>query len=90
MASNLDTRTLGFRWLFGAGLAAIILAYVLFSIDESLSNSDVEIVRGETIGTLRGAQTMLPSRVSDARQLQNFSYEQADSHEADHSAEAHH
>ena len=79
MSANLDTRSLGFRWLFGAGFIAIVFACFLFTVDQTLTSSTVEIERGQTIGTLRGAQTMLPSRVTDERQLRNYSFKQEDS-----------
>ncbi|MEZ4755072.1 MAG: hypothetical protein R3A13_12385 [Bdellovibrionota bacterium] len=86
MTTNLSTRSLGFRWLFGAGFVAIALAYTLFNVDLTLTSSDVEIKRAETILTLRGAQTTLPSRVTDDRQLNGFSFEvkESESSQASH------
>ena len=86
MSANLDTQSLGFRWLFGAGFVAIVFAFFLFTIDQTLTSSRVEIERGQTIGTLRGAQTMLPSRVTDERQLKNFAFKQ----ETEKSSKSHH
>lgn len=56
------------RWFFGAGLAAILLSFFLAVTDYRLSHSDKEQVLGSTLKELRGAQSSLPSRVTDPRQ----------------------
>ncbi|RIL04435.1 MAG: hypothetical protein DCC75_12635 [Proteobacteria bacterium] len=60
----------GMRWLFGAGLFAVLLCVFLYWADYYLRHSRQEAVLGETLRELRGAQNSLPGHVTDARQLE--------------------
>lgn len=89
MSANMNNQTcntsnLGFRWLFGAGFIAILFALFLFTVDQTLTHSKVEAERAQTIGTLRNAQTSLPSRVTDERQLRNYAFQQETQTEKSH------
>lgn len=61
----------GMRWLVVVGIIAVMLSFALKTVDDKLSSSDVERRRGQVIGELRTAQTGLPGRVTDERQLQH-------------------
>lgn len=67
MQLDLEEQKAGMAWLFGAGLAAIILTLVLFRIDNQLSTSDYDRELGATLKELRTAQASLTSRGLDAR-----------------------
>lgn len=60
------------RWFFGALAVAVLFTYWLASVDTKLSTSDSEQVLGRELLRLRTAQTELPSRVTDSRQLSPF------------------
>lgn len=57
------------RWFLIAGLVAIGLVAFLMKADNLLTFSKREQVLGQTLKELRGAQTNLPSRPTDDRQL---------------------
>lgn len=85
------------NWFYGAGTAAILLAFFLPFVDYKLSNSDREIRVAETIRELRTAQFGLGSKNIDHRLTSEGSVpapapqEQELAHEppAGHGAEAH-
>ena len=54
---NLDQTEIrnGYYWFFGAGLFAVALSIALFTVDETLSNSDSEKKLGEAIYDMRSA-----------------------------------
>ena len=60
-----------FRWLLGAGAAAIGLSLFLFWADESVMGKAKErdIAHNAQLRELRVAQSALPSGVTDERQL---------------------
>ncbi len=58
----------GAVWYFTALLAGIALTFALWRWDDALSNSTREQDLGRTLLELRGAQTTLPSNVTDVRQ----------------------
>ena len=60
----------GRSWFIGAGVAALILSFCLFRVDEYLSQGPVrEHEHNERMRALRTAQLSVPSRVTDSRQL---------------------
>lgn len=67
---NLDQTEVknGYYWLFGAGLFAIALSIALFTVDETLSNSDSEDRTGKIIYEMRSAQTSFGVGSVDERQ----------------------
>jgi hypothetical protein len=60
-----------FRWLLGAGAAAIGLSLFLFWADESVMGKAKErdIAHNAKLRELRVAQSSLPSGVTDERQI---------------------
>lgn len=67
MQINAEEEKAGMAWLAGAGLAAIVLTWLLFSIDNRLSTSDYDRELGATLKELRTAQASLASKGLDAR-----------------------
>lgn len=63
------------RWLFTAGVGAVLLVIALYWIDNRLSTSPRERDLGNTLRELRGAQAALPGRVDDGRQLMPFAHQ---------------
>ncbi len=59
----------GRLWFVLAGAAAIVLAVALRFIDNRLSASPREQVLGATLKELRTAQSSIPSRSTDPRQV---------------------
>ena len=57
----------GYRWFFGAGVFAIILACGLYCADQRLSESKREEVLGNTLYDLRTAQSSLGTGSIDER-----------------------
>ncbi len=78
----------GMKWFFGALLVSVAFSAWLWQMDEKLSNSTGEKVLGRTLLELRGAQTSLPSGVTDPRQTLSPFYVQP-STEAHHEEVAH-
>ena len=66
---NLDQTEIrnGYYWFFGAGLFAVALSIALFTVDETLSNSDSEKKLGEAIYDMRSAQTSFGTGSVDER-----------------------
>ena len=58
----------GTVWYFTALCVAVLLTLALWRWDDALSNSTREQDLGRTLRELRGAQTSLPSKVTDVRQ----------------------
>ncbi|MBX7137367.1 MAG: hypothetical protein K1X83_05235 [Oligoflexia bacterium] len=58
----------GMKWLWGAGLAAVLLSVALFCADEALTNSKRDQILGQTLNELRTAQTSIVSDTTDPRQ----------------------
>lgn len=59
----------GMRWFIGAFLVAILFTAFLMRSDHYLTFSPREANLGRDLRVLRSAQTTLPSRVSDPRQI---------------------
>ena len=61
----------GIAWLLGAGAAAVGLSLFLFWADDSvMGNAKVrDLAHNEQMRELRTAQSGLPARVTDERQL---------------------
>ncbi len=57
------------KWFFSVIVIAITFVCFLYKTDEMLTNSDKEQRLGYELGRLRTAQSTLPSRVSDERQM---------------------
>lgn len=70
-----ETEELGVKWLFGAGLVAVLFTCFLVCMDDLLTNSKGEIILRKKLEEIRSAQTSLPSRVTDERQTQPAHYE---------------
>jgi len=68
METNAQEGKDGAVWYFTALLAGIALTFALWRWDDALSNSTREQDLGRTLLELRGAQTSLPSNVTDVRQ----------------------
>ena len=64
-----ETGLLGLRWFFGAGTVAVIFSLFHVWADNYLSTSNKEEILNRTLHEIRDAQTSLPSRVTDPRQL---------------------
>lgn len=58
---------LGMRWLFGAGMVAILFSVFLVSMDNLLTNSQGERKNYERMREMRSAQTSLGSASIDPR-----------------------
>ncbi len=54
----------GVRWFAIAGSVAVLFAFGLYTVDETLSNSPRERKLGQTLLELRSAQTTLPASQS--------------------------
>ena len=67
--SNVEVQKDGMRWFVGALIVAVAFSAWLRHADDSLMNSTREKELGSTLRELRGAQTSIPSNVSDARQV---------------------
>lgn len=69
MADVINHEKLARNWFFMAG--AVALAFIAFLVcsDELLSNSKHEHELKVKLETLREAQSSLPSRVTDSRQV---------------------
>ncbi len=67
----------GFKWLFVAGSAAVILSVVLFWADNSVMGgaSARDRAHNEELRQLRLAQSALPAHVTDERQTLPLSIE---------------
>ena len=81
--TNAEVQKDGMRWFVGALVVAIALSAWLKHADDSLMNSTREKELGATLRELRGAQTGIPSNVSDTRQIfEPLSQAQRDSSES--------
>ncbi len=69
-SSVIDHNKLATKWFFGAGAAALVLCLFLVWADDYLSNSKGEEQLRQSLHTLRTAQSSIPSRVTDERQIQ--------------------
>jgi hypothetical protein len=70
MSEIIDSAKLAKNWLIGAGIAALCLISFLVWADDYLINSKKEEELTKRLAEIRTAQTSLPSRVTDNRQLQ--------------------
>lgn len=58
-----------FRWLLIAGSVAVALTIFLYRVDNHLTTSDKEARLGNTLRTLRTAQSTVSAGASDERQV---------------------
>jgi hypothetical protein len=58
-----------FRWLLIAGSVAVALTIFLYQVDNYLTTSDKEVRLGNTLRTLRTAQSDVSAGASDERQV---------------------
>ncbi len=81
-----------FRWLLIAGSVAVALTIFLYRVDNHLTNSDKEARLGNTLRTLRTAQSTVSAGASDERQVVGAVLEARplNKHDDDASHEAHH
>ena len=80
----------GTVWYFGALCAAVLLTLALWRWDDALSNSTREQDLGRTLRELRGAQTSLPSNVTDLRQTISLQAHGAEAQTDAHGDHGHH
>ena len=87
-----------FRWLLIAGSVAVALTIFLYRVDNHLTTSDKEARLGNTLRTLRTAQSTVSAGASDERQVVGAVLEahflnkdeELHKHDDDASHEAHH
>lgn len=68
MELNHEDQSAGYKWFFGAGIFAVLLSFVLATVDFNLSTSKAEQQLGEKLKELRTAQTTLGYGPPDARE----------------------
>lgn len=82
----------GFKWLFLAGSAAVLLSCFLFFIDNVVMEGAIERDKQHAaeMAELRAAQAHLGARVTDERQILPLAMEQANHQRESHASTDHH
>ncbi|NBW40057.1 hypothetical protein EBR25_03530 [bacterium] len=92
MSKDSNVNSNSFRWLLLAGSVAVALTIFLYRVDNHLTTSDKEARLGDTLRTLRTAQSEVSAGASDERQVVGALLEARSLNKDDHhsSSDAHH